>query len=104
MNSGYRGIRGSSTEAPTPAPNVVLLSVVPTMAVEPRRTDPRRMSGLPAELLAGVDIALDEQRDSALTGGSLVGTFTRLTISNSGATVLRQIAIRWPKIAKNWQR
>jgi hypothetical protein len=59
------------------------------------------MSGLPAELLAGVDIALDEQRDS---GGSLVGTFTRLTISNSGATVLRQIAIRWPKIAKNWRR
>src|SRR5262249_1007697 len=41
VKSRYFGIRGSNTEPPTPAPNVVLLSAVPTMAVEPATQGPR---------------------------------------------------------------
>src|SRR5262249_39015472 len=40
VNSRYFGIRGSNTEPPTPAPNVVLLSAVPTIAVEPATHGP----------------------------------------------------------------
>src|SRR5262245_29527264 len=35
VNSRYFGMSGSNAEPPTPAPNVVLLSAVPTMVVEP---------------------------------------------------------------------